>query len=178
MRIDHRLVLSAGVAAIMSIAAITSYADETCNSPYMSGLIKGQEDFLHVWTLGVPGMGDGWDKLVTVDVNPASKTYGKAINKISVGSRGEAHHMGFTDDRKYLWAGGLDDSKIYVFDVGTNPSHPKLVKTIDDLSAKSGYAGPHTFYALPGRMLIGNLSNTASKDGVTGMSVYNNKGEF
>jgi selenium-binding protein 1 len=86
--------------------------------------------------------------------------------------------MGFTDDRKYLWAGGLDDSKIHVFDVGTNPSHPKLVRTISDLSAKSGFAGPHTFYALPGRMLIGNLSNTADKGGVTGMSVYNNKGDF
>jgi selenium-binding protein 1 len=86
--------------------------------------------------------------------------------------------VGFTDDRKYLWAGGLDDSKIYVFDVGTDPSHPKLVKTIDDLPAKTGYVGPHTFYALPGRMLIGNLSNVADKGGVTGMSVYNNKGDF
>jgi methanethiol oxidase len=123
-------------------------------------------------------MGDGSDKLVTIDANPASKTYGKVIHKISVGGRGEAHHMGFTDDRKYLWAGGLDDSKIHVFDVGTNPSHPKLVRTISDLSAKSGFAGPHTFYALPGRMLIGNLSNTADKGGVTGMSVYNNKGDF
>src|ERR1700735_5607417 len=132
MRIDRRLLLSLGVAAIMSIAAFGSYADETCNSPYMSGLIKGQEDFVHVWTLGVPGMGDGSDKLVTIDANPASKTYGKVIHKISVGGHGEAHHMGFTDDRKYLWAGGLDDSKIYVFDVGTNPSHPTLVKTIDD----------------------------------------------
>jgi selenium-binding protein 1 len=148
MRIYRRLILGFGAAAIMNLIAIAPYADETCNSPYMSGLIKGQEDFVHVWTLGVPGMGDGSDKLVTVDANPASKTYGKVIDKISVGGRGEAHHMGFTDDRKYLWAGGLDDSKIYVFDVGTNPSHPKLIKTIDDLSAKTGYAGPHTFYAL------------------------------
>ena len=112
MRIDSRWVLSFGVAAILGIAANVSYADETCNSPYMSGLIKGQEDFVHVWTLGVPGLGDGSDKLVTIDVNPSSKTYGKVIDKISVGGRGEAHHMGFTDDRKYLWAGGLDDSKI------------------------------------------------------------------
>jgi selenium-binding protein 1 len=178
MRIDRRLILGFGLTAIMSVAATASYADETCNSPYMSGLIKGQEDFVHVWTLGVPGMGDGWDKLVTIDVNPASKTYGKVIHKISVGGRGEAHHMGFTDDRKYLWAGGLDDGKIYVFDVGTSPSHPKLVKTIDNLSAKTGYAGPHTYYALPGRMLIGNLSNVADKGGVTGMAVYNNKGDF
>ncbi len=178
MRIDHRLLSSFCIGVIMGVCAMESHADETCNSPYMSGLIKGQEDFVHVWTLGVPGLGDGSDKLVTVDANPASPSYGKVIHKISVGGRGEAHHMGFTDDRKYLWAGGLDDSKIYVFDVGTNPSHPKLVKTIDDLSAKTGYAGPHTFYALPGRMLIGDLSNAADKSGVTGMALYNNKGEF
>src|SRR4029077_15105472 len=110
MRIVSRLILSVGVAAILCIANIASYADETCNSPYMSGLIKGQEDFVHVWTLGVPGMGDGSDKLVTIDANPAFHAYGKVIHKFSVGGRGEAHHMGFTDDRKYLWAGGLDDS--------------------------------------------------------------------
>ena len=32
-----------------------SHADETCNSPYMSKLIKGQEDYVYVWTLGVEG---------------------------------------------------------------------------------------------------------------------------
>src|ERR1700732_4819328 len=177
MRMHSRLILSFCIAAIMSVG-IASHADETCNSPYMSGLIKGQEDFVHVWTLGMPGVGDGSDKLVTIDANPSSKTYGKVIHKVSVGGRGEAHHMGFTDDRKYLWAGGLDDRKIYVFDVGSNPSHPKLIKTIAELSAKTGYLGPHTFYALPGRMLIGNLSNATDKGGVTGMSVYNNNGDF
>ena len=30
---------------------------------------------------------------------------------------GEAHHMGFTDDRRYLWGGRLDDNKIFVFDL-------------------------------------------------------------
>ena len=154
-----------------------AHADETCNSPYMSGLIKGQEDFVHVWTLGAEGVGDGFDKLVTIDVNPKSKTYGKVVHKVSVGTRGEAHHMGFTDDRRFLWAGGLNDSKIYVFDVGSNPANPKLVRTISDLPTKSGYVGPHTFYAMPGRMLIGTLSNV--KDGgVTGIAVYNNKGDY
>jgi methanethiol oxidase len=178
MRIDRRLISIVTAALLFNLCALSSYADETCNSPYMSGLIKGQEDFVHVWTLGVPGLGDGSDKLVTIAVNPASKDYGKVVHKISVGGRGEAHHMGFTDDRKYLWAGGLDDSKIYVFDVGSAPSHPKLVKTIDDLAAKTGYAGPHTFYAMPGRMLIGNLSNGADHGGVTGLAMYNNKGDF
>jgi methanethiol oxidase len=153
-------------------------ADETCNSPYVSNLIKGQEDYIHVWTLGVESLGDGSDKLVTIDVNPHSSTYGKVVHSVSVGGRGEAHHMGFTDDRKYLWAGNLDDSKIYVFDVGTNPAKPKLVRTIANLTEKTGFVGPHTFYALPGRLLIGNLSNSRDNGGVTGLAVYNNKGGF
>jgi selenium-binding protein 1 len=164
-----------GVALTLGGAAI---ADETCNSPYMSGLIKGQETYIHVWTLGVEGVGDGSDKLVTIDVDPKSKNYGKVIHSVSVGGRGEAHHMGFTDDRKYLWAGGLDDSKIHVFDVGTDPAKPRLVRIISDLTVHTGYVGPHTFYALPGRMLIGNLSNAKDKGGVTGMAQYNNQGRF
>ncbi|MBS0373776.1 MAG: selenium-binding protein [Proteobacteria bacterium] len=176
MNTRHLLVLATLVAG--ALTAVAADADETCNSPYLSRLIKGQEDVVHVWTLGVEGLGDGSDKLVTVDVNPASPRYGKVIHSVSVGGRGEAHHMGFTDDRRYLWAGGLDDSKIYVFDVGKDPAHPKLVRTIADLTAKSGYVGPHTFYALPGRVVIGALSNSKDHGGVSGLAVYNNKGEF
>jgi len=66
------------------IGAVPAAADETCNSPYMGNLIKGQEDYLYVWALGVKGLGDGADKLVTIDVNPASSRYGKVINKVSV----------------------------------------------------------------------------------------------
>ena len=153
-------------------------ADETCNSPYLSNLIKGQEDYVYVWTLGVPGMGDGSDKLVTLDANPKSKTFGKVVAQVSVGGRGEAHHAGFTDDRRFLWAGGLDDSKIYVFDIHSDPAKPRLVNTIADFEKRSGLVGPHTFYALPGRMLIGALSNSKDGGGATGMALYNNKGEF
>jgi len=156
----------------------TASADETCNSPYVTKLIKGQEDYVYVWTLGVEGMGDGSDKLVTIDVNPKSKSYGKVLNSVSVGGRGEAHHMGFTDDRRSIWAGGLSESKIYVFDIATDPAKPKLVKTIGNMADKTGYLGPHTYYALPGRMVVQALSNTKDKGGVTGMAVYNNKGDF
>ena len=160
------------------IAMHTAHADETCNSPYTSNLIKGQEDYVHVWTLGVKDLGDGSDKLVTIDVNPASKQYGKVVNTLSVGGRNEAHHMGFTDDRRYMWAGGLDSNRIFVFDIATNPAKPKLTRTIADFAKKTGYAGPHTFYAMPGRMLIQALSNARDHGGITGMAVYNNKGEF
>jgi len=171
------------IALVFLGAALTgatgpAIADETCNSPYMSNLIKGQEDFVYVWTLGVKGLGDGSDKLVTVDVNPASKRYGKVIATLSVGGRGEAHHMGFTDDRRFLWAGSLDSNKIFVFDIHSAPGKPKLIKTITNIASETGYVGPHTFYALPGRVLIGALSNSKDHGGATGMALYNNKGDY
>jgi selenium-binding protein 1 len=176
---QHANVRRSIVAAALALAFCGAVlADETCNSPYTTRLIKGQEDYVHVWTLGVEGQGDGSDKLVTVDVNPKSKSYGKVVHTLSVGGRGEAHHMGFTDDRKHLWAGGLDNSKIHVFDVGSNPAKPKRVRTIDDLAKKTGFVGPHTFYALPGRMMVQALSNTKDHGGATGIALYNNKGKL
>src|SRR5499426_1125975 len=130
-----RAACSSVIAGLLALAAagLPAAADETCNSPYMGNLIKGQEDYLYVWALGVKGMGDGSDKLVTIDVNPASSKYGKVIHKVSVQGQGEAHHMGFTDDRRYLWAGGLDNSRISIFDTGTDPARPTLVRTISDM---------------------------------------------
>jgi methanethiol oxidase len=174
----HKVVAAASLAVLAAFVSSVARADETCNSPYVGNLIRGQEDFLYVWALGMKGVGDGSDKLVTIDVNPSSPKYGKVIQKVSVRSQGEAHHMGLTDDRRFLWAGGLDNSKIYVFDISKDPAKPRLVKTIADLPKKTGYVGPHTFYALPGRMLVQSLSNSKDNGGVTGMALYNNKGEL
>src|SRR5215467_14640553 len=158
--------------------ALPARADEPCQSPYLPK-VTGQEDFVYVFTLGVEGMGDGSDKLVTVGANPARPDYGKVVSSVSVGGRHEAHHAGFTDDRRMLWAGGLDDSRIFVFDVHGDPAHPKLVKTIDDFVERSGgVVGPHTFYALPNRMLITGLSNSQDWGGRTALVEYNNAGEF
>jgi methanethiol oxidase len=153
-------------------------ADETCQSPYMAK-IEGQEDFVYVWTLGVEGLGDGQDKLVTISVNPASKNYGKIVASLSVGGRNEAHHSGFTDDRKYLWAGGLDTNKVFIFDVSSDPAKPKLHKVIDSfVSDSGGVVGPHTTYALPGRMIITGLSNNRDHGGRTALVEYSNAGDY
>src|SRR5882762_8479173 len=118
-------------------------ADETCSSPYLAR-IEGQEEFVYVWTLGVEGLGDGADKLITVDVKPGSSTYGKVINSVSVEGRNEAHHGGFTDDRRQLWLAGLDSSRIFIFDVHTDPAKPRYLKTIDNFAETTGgAAGPH-----------------------------------
>lgn len=172
------LAIVSTILLFVSAPLAPAHADETCNSPYLASLIQGQEDYLYVWTLGVAGMGDGFDKLVTLDVKPGSPSYGKVIAQVSVGERGEAHHVGFTDDRRFLWAGSLESNKIHVFDVRTDPARPRLVRTIADLGARSGLFGPHTFYALPGRMLIGTLSNVRDGGGVTGMALYNNHGDY
>jgi methanethiol oxidase len=173
---DPRRILAA--LGLLVAFAHSAPADETCQSPYLPKLV-GQEDFVYVWTLGVEGWGDGSDKLVTIGANPARPDYGKVVSTHSVGGRHEAHHGGFTDDRRQLWIGGLDDSSIFVLDVASDPAHPKLLKTIRDFAQKSGgVVGPHTFYALPGRMLITGLSNAKDGGGRTGLVEYNNQGEY
>ena len=158
--------------------ALPALADETCMSPYMAK-IEGQEDFVYIWTLGVSGIGDEQDKLVTVDVNPQSDSYGKVVSTLSVGGRNEAHHTGLTDDRRYLWASGLDTSKIFIFDVHSNPAEPTLHRTISDFVARSGgVVGPHTNYALPGRMMLTGLSNNRDHGGRTALVEYTNAGDY
>jgi selenium-binding protein 1 len=166
------------LSGVIVVASSIASADETCMSPFMPK-ITGQEDYVYAWTLGIDGVGDGSDKLVTVSVNPKSPNYGKVIHSVSVGGQHEAHHAGFTDDRRYLWAGGLDDSMIYVFDLVPDPSKPKLVKTIDSfVKDTGGVVGPHGFYALPGRLLIAALSNDKDKGGKTAIVEYTNDGKF
>ncbi len=164
--------------ALFTIGLTPVDADETCMSPYMAKIV-GQEDYVYVWTLGMEGLGDEQDKLVTVDVNPSSKNYGKTINSLSVGGRNEAHHSGFTDDRHFLWAAGLDTNKIFIFDVHTDPAEPKITKVISDFVGKSGgVVGPHTTYALPGRMMVTGLSNNKDHGGRTALVEYTNQGEY
>jgi len=167
---------------LLAIAALALAApalpDETCMSPYMAK-ISGEEDFVYVWTLGVEGVGDEQDKLVTIDVKAGSPTYGEVVHTLSVGGRNEAHHSGLTDDRRYLWASGLDTSRIFIFDIHSDPAAPKLHKTITDFVSKSGgVVGPHTSYALPGRMLLTGLSNNQDHGGRTALVEYTNAGDY
>jgi selenium-binding protein 1 len=170
--------LAALAGAAMLLLASSAQADETCLSPYMAKIV-GQEDFVYVWTLGREGVGDEQDKLVTVSVNPKSPDYGKVVHSLSVGGRNEAHHSDFTDDRHYLWASGLDTSKIFIFDVHSDPGKPRLHKTLTNFVKKSGgVVGPHSLYALPGRMLITGLSNNKDHGGRTALVEYTNAGEY
>ena len=170
--------IAAALALTITFKPQACRADETCSSPYLAR-IEGQEEFVYVWTLGVEGLGDGADKLVSVDVKPGSPTYGKVVSSVSVEGRNEAHHAGFTDDRRQLWCAGLENSRVFIFDVHTDPSKPKLTKTIDNFAETTGGAvGPHGAYALPGRVLIPCLSNAKDKGGRTALVEYSNDGNY
>ncbi len=165
------------ITALLGVAPPAG-ADETCLSPYMAKIV-GQEEFVYVWTLGMEGLGDEQDKLVTIDADPDSSKFGKVVHSLPVGGRNEAHHSGLTDDRRYLWAGGLDTSQIFIFDIHSNPARPELYRVIGDFVARSGgVVGPHTFYALPGRMLITALSNNRDHGGRSALVEYTNDGEY
>ena len=83
----HRLLAAVTVTIVLAAPYAGTVpdagADETCMSPYMAK-ITGQEDFVYVWTLGVEGLGDGQDKLVTIDARPDSPTYGKVLHTVPV----------------------------------------------------------------------------------------------
>ena len=169
---------SCTAALALTFGLPAAQADETCSSPYLAR-IEGQEEFVYVWTLGVEGLGDGADKLVTVDVKPGSPNYGKVIHSVSVEGRNEAHHGGFTDDRRQLWLAGLENSRVFIFDVHTDPAKPSYVKTIDNFAETTGgAAGPHGAYALPGRVLIPCLSNAKDKGGRTALVEFGNDGNY
>ena len=173
-----KLLQALAISVMVFAPTYTIQADETCMSPYIAKIL-GQEDYVYVWTLGVEGIGDEQDKLVTIDTNPASSSYGKVVHTLSVGGRNEAHHSGLTDDRRFLWAGGLDTSKIFIFDISTDPAKPTIHKVMTDfVDATGGLVGPHTFYALPGRMMITALSNNVDNGGRTGLAEYSNSGDY
>jgi len=156
-----------------AFVAGTAYA-ETCLSPYIKSL-KEPEKVMYLWTLPIA---QGSDYLSVIDANLASPTYGKVLRKIEVGSVGnEAHHMGYTDDRSKIWAASLNTSRFFIFDVKTDPMNPKLIRTIDNVPQTTGLSGPHTPYAIPGRMLI-SMASGPDGTGPGGIAEFTNDGEF
>ncbi|MBF8280139.1 MAG: Selenium-binding protein, partial [candidate division NC10 bacterium] len=169
------LMLRAMLSGILLLGGASLAFAEVCLSPYVKQR-TGQEKYMYVWSVDADAKDN--DFLAVIDVNLASPTYGKILTTIDVGSKGnEPHHFGFTDDRTRIWAGTLFSNKIFIFDVASDPARPKIVKVLDDLGKTTGMMGPHTHYALPGRMLISFLSRA---DGGLpgGMAEFTNDGQF
>lgn len=160
---------------ILLILAGTSAFAEVCHSPFISYLTK-PEKYLYVMTVDADAKNN--DFIAVIDADLSSPNYGKIINTVDLGSKGnEPHHMGFTDDRTKIWAGGLFSKRLWILDVASDPLHPKVMKVIENAPKITGLAAPHTFYAIPGRMLI---TFTSSADGTIpgGLAEFTNDGKF
>jgi selenium-binding protein 1 len=147
---------------------------ETCLSPFVKRR-EGQEKHLYVFCLDADAKDH--DFLLVIDVDPKSAKYGKITYQLDLGSAGnETHHFGFTDDRTHIWGCSLFSSKVFIINVADNPAEPKLVKVLET-SKETGLAGPHSPYALPGRMLLSFLS--AADGGLpAGLAEFTNDGKF
>jgi selenium-binding protein 1 len=144
-------------------------------SPYVKRR-AAPEKYLYVYSVDADARDH--DFLAVVDVDLGSPTYGKLTTTVDLGSAGnEPHHMGFTDDRTKIFAGSLLSKRLFIIDVATDPAKPRIVKTIDDISAVTGLHGPHTYYALPGRMLLTFLSS-ADGNPPGGLAEFTNDGEL
>lgn len=148
---------------------------ETCLSPFIRVLDRA-EKYLYVWSVDADQKDS--DFLAVVDVDIASPTYGEVIARVDVNSKGnEPHHMGYTDDRTRIFANSLFSSRVFVFDVAGDPARPRLIKTIENFAELTGLSGPHTSYAIPGRMLIASLG--AADGGLpAGIAEFTNDGIY
>jgi selenium-binding protein 1 len=163
------------VAGMVGLYGLPSVAAETCLSPFVKRLDR-REKVLYVFCLDANAKNH--DFLAVIDVDPDSANFGKITYQLDLGSSGnETHHFGFTDDRTHIWGCSLFSSRIFLIDVASNPAQPRLVKVLDDVREKTGLSGPHSPYALPGRML---LSFLADKDGgvPAGLAEFTNDGQF
>src|SRR4029077_2224145 len=82
-----------------------------------------------------------------------------------------------TDDRTHIWGCSRFSSRLFPIHVASDPSKPRLEKILEDVRDHTGLSGPHSPYALPGRMLVSFL---AGKDGglPAGLAEFTNDGEF
>src|SRR2546421_6080795 len=128
------------------------------------------------------------DGLVTLDVDPGSKSFGKQVGRVDAPNVGdEFHHFGWNVcssalcpyashphmERRYLLVPGLRSSRIYIFDVKPNPKQPKLIHTIEaeELADRAGYSRPHTIHCGPDGIYVSALGAGRGSGGPGGIAV-------
>lgn len=163
------------LATVTVMALAGAAAAETCLSPFVKRLDR-QEKFLYLFCVDADEQDN--DFVAVIDVDPKSATYAEIVHTLDLGSAAnETHHWGYTDDRTRIWAGGLKSSRIWILDVATDPARPRIERVLEDVPQQTGLSGPHTYYALPGRMLISFLGS-AEGSLPAGMAEFTNDGRF
>src|SRR5215212_6717774 len=114
------------------------------------------------------------DALGVVDTDPASPDYGRLVGQLDFPNGGnELHHFGWNAcsshlcayapdphaERRYLVLPGTHSSRIHVVDTMPDPRRPRLVKVIEgeEVTAKTGYAAPHTVHCGPDGIYLNAL---------------------
>jgi methanethiol oxidase len=96
------------------------------------------------------------DFLASVDLDPASRTYGQIVHRLPMPNVGdELHHFGWNacgschgeQQRRYLIVPGLVSSRIHVIDTA-DPKQPKMHKVIEppEVIEKTKLTAPHTVH--------------------------------
>ncbi|HEU4689239.1 MAG TPA: selenium-binding protein SBP56-related protein [Vicinamibacterales bacterium] len=103
------------------------------------------------------------DAIGVVDVDPASKSYGRLVGQTDMPNPGdELHHFGWNAcsaclcpyaphphmERRFLIVPGINSSRLHILDTKPDPRQPKIVKVIEpqELANRAGYASPHTIH--------------------------------
>ena len=127
------------------------------------------------------------DALGVVDLDPASRSYGRLVGQTDMPQAGdELHHFGWNAcssclcptsphphmERRYLVVPGLRSSRIHFLDVKDDPRNPKIVKVIeaDEIAEKTGYSRLHTSHCGPDGIYM-NALGAPDGDGPGGILV-------
>lgn len=147
----------------------------------MWAFTKGpREKLLYVVTVQMNLEEPQGDYLSTVDVDPASPTYGQVISRTFTNSRGnELHHSGWNtcsschklpEDssvpvRDKLVLPCLNSNRIFIVDVGSDPRAPKMHKVIEGEVLESvDCHAPHTAHCLAnGQIMISVMGDRADE---------------
>jgi len=169
-----RWVMAGMLALLAGLLGLAGLPAETCLSPFVKRLDR-PEKYLYVFCVDADAKDN--DFLAVLDVDAKSPKYGAILYQLDLGSKGnETHHFGFTDDRTHIWGCSLFSNRLFVINVADDPTRPKLVTSFDS-AKKTGLTGPHSPYAIPGRMLISFLGG--KNGGVpAGLAEFTNEGRF
>ena len=114
------------------------------------------------------------DAIGVVDLDPASKSYGRLVGQTDMPNVGdELHHFGWNAcsaclcpyaphphmERRYLIVPGINSSRIHILDTKPDPRQPKIVKVLEpeELANRAGYASPHTIHCGPDGIYVSAL---------------------
>ena len=120
------------------------------------------------------------DALGVIDVDPASKGYGRLVGQVDMPKAGdELHHFGWNAcssclcpssphphmARRYLVVPGLRSSRIHILDTKPDPRNPRLTKVIEPETVMSatGYSRVHTSHCGPDGIYMNALGSPSGE---------------